>query len=296
VNQDGSFRSVAGESSSTHGAGSFMTALRSRVIRHGFWLNGDLCALSRDARLLFVGLWCLADRDGRLDGRPMQIRRHLFPFDADLNGQRIETLLADLERAGFILKYEVSGENFILVRNFKKHQSPHPKEAQSKLPAHPSGTQVESNLDPGGISLSSKANFASGPSGPSEPSKPRSASPRVVADSPKANAARARKRPAREIPAEWNPNQAHARLAAELGLSVVAECPRFRDFHTAKGSVFADWDAAFRTWLRNAQRFGVRATAGAPQSTRSERIMSAGAEALRLVEEAERRKESESVP
>lgn len=29
----------------------------------------------------------------------------------------------------------------------------------------------------------------------------------------------------------------------------------FVDFHTAKGSVFKDWDAAFRTWCRNAVKF-----------------------------------------
>jgi hypothetical protein len=33
---------------------------------------------------------------------------------------------------------------------------------------------------------------------------------------------------------------------------------QFRDSHTAKGNVFADWDAAFRNWLRNAQRFARR--------------------------------------
>ena len=29
----------------------------------------------------------------------------------------------------------------------------------------------------------------------------------------------------------------------------------FRDYHTSKGSTFKDWDAAFRTWIRNAARF-----------------------------------------
>lgn len=30
----------------------------------------------------------------------------------------------------------------------------------------------------------------------------------------------------------------------------------FKDFHTAKGSRFTDWEAAFRTWIRNRERFG----------------------------------------
>jgi hypothetical protein len=31
----------------------------------------------------------------------------------------------------------------------------------------------------------------------------------------------------------------------------------FRDHHAARGTTFADWDAAFRTWIRNdTERFG----------------------------------------
>ena len=30
----------------------------------------------------------------------------------------------------------------------------------------------------------------------------------------------------------------------------------FRDYHVAHGSVFKDWNAALRTWVRNAKRFG----------------------------------------
>ena len=33
----------------------------------------------------------------------------------------------------------------------------------------------------------------------------------------------------------------------------------FRDYHIAKGSRFIDWDAAFRTWIRNASKFGSNA-------------------------------------
>ena len=37
------------------------------------------------------------------------------------------------------------------------------------------------------------------------------------------------------------------------------ELEKFADHHKAKGSKFADWDAAFRTWCRNAEKFRLQA-------------------------------------
>jgi hypothetical protein len=38
----------------------------------------------------------------------------------------------------------------------------------------------------------------------------------------------------------------------------LAQTRQFLDHHRAKGSVFKDWQAAWRTWMRNAQRFAER--------------------------------------
>jgi uncharacterized protein YdaU (DUF1376 family) len=47
----------------------------------------------------------------------------------------------------------------------------------------------------------------------------------------------------------------HAALNGLLPNDIRREWPRFRDHHIAKGSVMADWSAAWRTWLRNAKEF-----------------------------------------
>lgn len=61
----------------------------------------------------------------------------------------------------------------------------------------------------------------------------------------------ARKKPAHARPSDWKPSDAHRAKGRELGVDVDAEAQRFRDHHDARGSVFVDWDAAFRTWLGN---------------------------------------------
>ena len=60
---------------------------------------------------------------------------------------------------------------------------------------------------------------------------------------------------AKALPDAWEPTQGHRELAVKLGVSLDAELPQFRDHHTAKRSLMADWDAAFRTWLRNAAKW-----------------------------------------
>lgn len=69
------------------------------------------------------------------------------------------------------------------------------------------------------------------------------------------------------LPDDWQPNDTHREVAAKLpGILVSNEVENFRDHHRAKGSRFKDWDAAFRTWLRNAAKFASNRPAQASQA------------------------------
>lgn len=104
---------------------------RSRNLKPGFFKNETLAECSPLARLLFAGLWCLADRAGRLEDRPKRIRVELLPYD---DGS-VDDMLNELHMAGFILRYQVGESRFIQVLNFDKHQTPHHKEPASSIPA-----------------------------------------------------------------------------------------------------------------------------------------------------------------
>ena len=67
-----------------------------------------------------------------------------------------------------------------------------------------------------------------------------------------------RARAASALPADYRPKPAHFTLAASLGVDLRAEGPKFVDYHQAKGSTMKDWDAALRTWIRNAATFAQR--------------------------------------
>jgi len=103
---------------------------RARNIKPSFFSNELLAELPAFDRLLFIGLWCLADREGRLEDRPKRIKMELFPCDS----YDVDSGLADLCAAGFVIRYQVEGFSVVEIVNFHKHQSPHGSEKDSTLP------------------------------------------------------------------------------------------------------------------------------------------------------------------
>jgi len=109
---------------------------RARNLKPSFFKNFELADCGPTAQLLFAGLWCLADKEGRLKDQPRLIKAEIFPYyDCDVNGE-----LTVIARLGFIRRYVVNGIAVIEVINFKKHQSPHHTEKASELPAYTDGS------------------------------------------------------------------------------------------------------------------------------------------------------------
>lgn len=104
---------------------------RSRNIKPGFFSNEHLAELDFATRLLFIGMWTEADREGRLEDRPRRLKMALFPAD----NVDIEFMLNGLESYGFIRRYVANGCRAIQIVSWAKHQNPHVKEAQSTIPA-----------------------------------------------------------------------------------------------------------------------------------------------------------------
>jgi len=161
---------------------------RARNIKPGFFKNELLVELPFEFRLLFIGLWTMADREGRLEDRPTKIRMELFPADAvDVNAG-----LQSLADAGFIQRYETEGKRLIQVTEFAKHQNPHMKEAKSILPApcKPGASTVQAtdkaiaspadSLIPDSL-IPSEA-IASGASAPGEPEQVKGVPAAAAAD------------------------------------------------------------------------------------------------------------------
>jgi len=114
---------------------------RIRTIKPEFFLDDDLAELPMVARMLFVGLWTIADCEGRMEDRPKRIKAQILPFDdCDIDGS-----LQSLHDAGFVQRYEAGGGKYIVVTNFRKHQRLSGIEAQSRsvIPPPASGEEQQ---------------------------------------------------------------------------------------------------------------------------------------------------------
>lgn len=103
---------------------------RARNIKPGFFTNEDLVELDFATRLLFAGLWTLADREGRLEDRPKKIKIGVFPAD----NVDVDAMLQALHEAKFVVRYEVNGSRYVQISNWSKHQNPHHTEKASDIP------------------------------------------------------------------------------------------------------------------------------------------------------------------
>lgn len=107
-----------------------MAMARSRNLKPSFFTDDELAALPALTRLLFAGLWTVADRAGRLEDRPLRIKAEVLPYDnCDVN-----EMLQQLDGIGVIHRYAVGPKRYIQIRTFAKHQNPHIREPQSVIP------------------------------------------------------------------------------------------------------------------------------------------------------------------
>src|SRR4051812_4166969 len=118
--------------------------MRTRKIKPSLFENEVLGADEADplCTILFEGMWCLADREGRLKDRPQFIKSKVFPYRTIPSPDAMIEWLAE---KGFIVRYTVDGGRYIQILTFGQYQTPHPQEVPSVIPAF---TGVEGKVSP----------------------------------------------------------------------------------------------------------------------------------------------------
>ena len=112
---------------------------RIRTIKPEFFTSEDIVGLSPFARLLYIALWCEADKEGRMTWKPNTFKLRYLPGDA----VDIQSLAAELVQAGLVVLY---GDGYAVIPKFRQHQHINPRESDSQLP-EPDASSSESVPD-----------------------------------------------------------------------------------------------------------------------------------------------------
>lgn len=110
---------------------------RIRTIKPEFFTSEDIVGMTPHARLLYIAMWCEADKEGRLAWKPRTFKMRYLPADS-IN---IEDLCSEIIAVGLVVLY---GEGLAYIPRFTKHQHINPRESASTLPdPHASTTRQQ---------------------------------------------------------------------------------------------------------------------------------------------------------
>ena len=122
---------------------------RQRFIWPSIWEDLDVASLSRDERLLFIGLFSLADDQGRIEADPRYLKGNIFRYDEDLT---VEQVRAMRDRIATVLHrsvqlYTVDGRDYIQLKRWRRYQRPqYPKPSNLPPPPDEDSTQIRGSL------------------------------------------------------------------------------------------------------------------------------------------------------
>lgn len=239
---------------------------RARNIKPAIMDNEDLSDFSPMTRLLFVYLWMLADREGRLEDRPKRIGARAFPYDRSAD---VDAMLGELASGGFIKRYEADGIKVIQINSFLKHQTPHGTEKDSVLPdeqgkytvhkrqkngyatgetsLNDSPRSVKEQSDNCVLTVKKLSTNTLNPDSPNPDSLIPDSSPSNEGEPP-----RAKRKPSRtSMPEDFDISDRVRDWAKEKGYeNLGAHLEAFKAKVHAKGYQYVNWDSAFMEAIR----------------------------------------------
>lgn len=95
--------------------------MKERIIKPEFWGDRKMCRISRDIRLMYIGLWNCADDNGVFPADIAYIKSSIFPFD-EITYDEICSWVKVLVDENVIEPLEYLGRKYYKILNFWKHQ------------------------------------------------------------------------------------------------------------------------------------------------------------------------------
>lgn len=112
------------------------------MIDPGFWEDEHLGGCSREARLLFIGLWTFSDDWGHVSVNTKKLKGEVFRYDDDMDSENIHRALDELSMIDSIRLYVDGKHELAWIPRFLKYQRiDRPSRPQYEL--HPDQTDED---------------------------------------------------------------------------------------------------------------------------------------------------------
>ena len=95
---------------------------RIRTIKPEFWTSEQVVNCSRDARLLFIGLWSFSDDAGAHPASFLRAKMEIFPGESDFTTDHIKTLINELSKNELLREYIINNQSYWQITGWQKHQ------------------------------------------------------------------------------------------------------------------------------------------------------------------------------
>lgn len=205
---------------------------RIRTIKPEFFTSADVTSMSPLARLLYIGLWGVADREGRMKWRPADFKLQILPGDAC----DIYALCQEVIDRGMVVLY---GDGLAYIPSFLDHQSINPRESASKLHAPV---------------LHVTRDDASIPDVHAQRGKEGKGKEEQSNDCLPAESGKAKRKS--KLPDDFEATPERLEYARAQGCADPADTfARFKLHHQSKGTLALDWEKGWQYWCRNESNF-----------------------------------------
>lgn len=109
---------------------------RIRTVKPELADDEKLGSISRDARLLFIMMWCHSDDYGVVKGNLRWLQAQIFPYDP-IKPEQFKKWVDELINIDAIRPYEKKEEKYFYIKNFQKHQVINKPSKQARNPDPP---------------------------------------------------------------------------------------------------------------------------------------------------------------
>lgn len=108
---------------------------RKRMIDPNIWQSEDFSKLSTLSKLVFIGLFSLADDEGRGRCNPVYLKSSLFPYEEGIRSADVDKTLSEISSNMSVVFYSCDGSNYYSLYNWDTWQKID-RPSESKIPAY----------------------------------------------------------------------------------------------------------------------------------------------------------------